>query len=64
MTRGEGWGAPYQVGEEAADALSLPPHNPGTAVREVTPKSFKLLDGPEPVKPEFNRPGGGVQYKQ
>lgn len=64
LTRGQGWSEPYKVGTEAAEKLSLPPYNPGTAVREVRPRSFRYLKGPERVPPKFGRSGGGIQYIQ
>jgi RHS repeat-associated protein len=63
LTRGWGWKAPYKTGQEAVEKLSLPPHNPGTAVREVKVNPFQYLKGPGRVKPEFGQPGGGIEYK-
>lgn len=62
LTRGWGWRPPYQTGSQAADRLALPPWNPGTAVRPVTPRPFDYVGGPRPVEPNFGRPGGGIEY--
>ena len=62
LTRGRGWRAPYKVGEEAAEKLSLPPHNPGTAVRQIKPNPFRYIEGPKRIPGNFGRSGGGTQY--
>ena len=62
ITRGNGWSPPYTTGTQAAEKLSLPPYNPGTAVRVIKPKSFRFLKGPSRVKPKFGHSGGGIQY--
>ncbi|MDD5680360.1 MAG: hypothetical protein PHI59_03870, partial [Candidatus Omnitrophica bacterium] len=62
MTRGNGWSPPYKTGQEAVSNLSLPPHNPGTAVRAVD-TSFRRVTGGGRVEPKFGQPGGGIQYQ-
>ncbi len=63
LTRGWGWGAPYRTGSEAANKLSLPSYNPGTAVRQVKVNPFRYLKGPQRVAPDNGWEGGGIQYK-
>ena len=58
MTRGRGWDAPYETGEQARAALNLPDHNPATAVREVRPGAFERVAGPRPVAG-----GSGIEYR-
>lgn len=60
LARGWGWKPPYQPGPQAAQNLSLPPWNPGTAVRPVNPSGF--VGGPGPVGPAYGQSGGGTQY--
>lgn len=62
LTRGRGWKPPFNVGSEAAEKLSLPPHNPGTAVRRVIPNPFRYTKGPSRIDPKFGHPGGGTEY--
>jgi len=62
LTRGRGFSQPFKTGAEAAEKLSLPPYNPGTAVRTVRPNPFRYIKGPERVIEEFGRSGGGTQY--
>jgi RHS repeat-associated protein len=64
FTRGWGWKPPQTPGPRAAERLSLPPHNPGTAARPATPPSWQPVRGPRPVEPQFGQPGGGWEYKQ
>jgi len=62
LTRGAGWGSPYEPGAEAAERLSLPPHNNGVTATEV-PNSWRYYaSGPTPVDPAFGHLGGGIQY--
>jgi hypothetical protein len=65
LTRGWGWGAPYQPGLQAAQRLALPPWNPATAVRPVSPSPFTYVGGPRVVQPQprWGQPGGGVEYR-
>jgi hypothetical protein len=47
---------------EAAERLSLPPHNPGITVQEV-PNSWRFFAGsPGEVAPYFGHAGGGTEY--
>jgi RHS repeat-associated protein len=62
LTRGQDWEPPYTPGPEAARNLSLPPYNPGTAVRPIRPPWYKPIRGPKPVEPEYCQLGGGTQY--
>jgi RHS repeat-associated protein len=62
LTRGWGWKAPHQVGKEAASKLSLPAHNPGTAVRQIKVNPFQYLKGPSRVAPANGGSGGGIEY--
>jgi RHS repeat-associated protein len=62
LTRGWGWKPPYAPGQEAAAKLALPPWNPGTAVRPVSPPATTFVGGPNTVAPVFGQPGGGSQY--
>jgi len=62
LTRGPGWGAPYEPGPQAVQKLSLPPHNPGNAVRTVKPNPLKFIKGPSKVSPKYGQPGGGTEY--
>jgi len=64
ITRGLGWKPPYAPGTQAAEKLSLPPYNPGTAVRPVEVPWWQPVRGPRPVEPQFGKPGGGVEYKK
>lgn len=63
LSRGWGWKPPYTPGPETAQKLALPPYNPGTAVRPVSPSWWQPVGGPTTVPPNFGQPGGGVQYK-
>lgn len=63
LTRGRGWWPPYKPGLDAQQNLSLPPWNPGTAVRKVPASSVKNVEGPRTVKPEYGQPGGGQEYR-
>jgi RHS repeat-associated protein len=62
LARGWGWKPPYSTGSEAAEALSLPFRNPGTAVRLVQPSMLQPVAGPRLVAPENGMPGGGFEY--
>jgi hypothetical protein len=62
VTRGWGWKPPYAPGSEAANRLALPAHNPGTAVRPVSPRLWEPLRGPRPVAPANGQQGGGWEY--
>lgn len=61
-TRGWGWNAPYDVGEEAVQKLSLPPYNPATAVRQVEMNPWEFYKGPSIVEPANSQLGGGIEY--
>lgn len=65
MTRGWGWRPPYQTGAQAAEKLALPPYNPATAVRPVSPSPFDYVGGPRIVQPQpqWGQPGGGIEYR-
>ena len=65
MTRGWGWKPPYLPGKQAAQQLALPPYNPATAVRPVSPSPFRYIGGPRTVqpRPQWGQPGGGVEYR-
>ena len=63
LTRGWGGKPPFNVGSEAGSRLSLPPYNPGTAVRPVAPSPWKFVGGPTRVPPQYGHPGGGWQYR-
>jgi RHS repeat-associated protein len=65
MTRGWGWGPPFQTGQQAAQRLALPPYNPATAVRSIIPSPFRYVAGPRSVqpRPEWGQPGGGVEFR-
>lgn len=65
MTRGWGWKPPYQPGQQAAQQLALPPYNPATAVRPVSPSPFQYVGGPRTVQPQpqWGQPGGGIEYR-
>jgi hypothetical protein len=62
LTRGRGFSQPFKTGTEAAEKLSLPPYNPGTAVRTIRPNPFRYIKGPQRIRPKFGQPGGGTQY--
>jgi hypothetical protein len=63
LTRGWGWSPPHAPGAQAAKNLALPPWNPGTAVRPVSPPWWQPVAGPQPIAPRYGQPGGGWQYK-
>ncbi|MDX2250921.1 MAG: RHS repeat-associated core domain-containing protein [Nitrospira sp.] len=63
LTRGWGWSPPHMPGTQAAQRLALPPTNPGTAVRPVSPPWWQPVAGPRHIKPDNNQPGGGWEYK-
>jgi RHS repeat-associated protein len=62
LTRGPGWKPPYSTGTQAAEKLSLPPWNPGTAVRQVPNRWDQFVGGPGKVGPKFGHNGGGTEY--
>jgi RHS repeat-associated protein len=62
LTRGWGWRPPYPPGPQAAGRLALPPQNPGTAVRPVSPRALEPVRGARPVAPANGQPGGGWEY--
>jgi RHS repeat-associated protein len=64
MTRGWGWKPPYTPGPEAASRLSLPPRNPGTAVRPLMPRWWEPVIGPRSARRAYNQLGGGAEYFQ
>ncbi|NJD33106.1 MAG: hypothetical protein FIB04_14605 [Gammaproteobacteria bacterium] len=67
LTRGAGWEPPYATGSEAAANLSLPPYNPGTAVRSVRPPWYQYVRGPRISDPQPAMgpwaTGGGTEYR-
>jgi len=62
LTRGGGWKPPYSTGPQAAERLSLPPWNQGTAVRQVPNRWDQFIGGPRVVVPKFGQSGGGTEY--
>jgi RHS repeat-associated protein len=62
LTRGSGWGYPYEPGAEAAERLSLPSYNSGVTVKEIPNSWRSYASGPTPVDPDFGHLGGGIQY--
>jgi RHS repeat-associated protein len=62
ITRGWGWKPPYAPGPEAAGRLALPPHNPGTAVRPVSPRWWEPVRGPGVARSKYDQPGRGWEY--
>ena len=62
LTSGWGWVPPLALGEPARRALSLPQHNPGTAVRPVKVPWWRFVGGPGPVSPRHGQPGGWWQW--
>lgn len=67
LTRGAGWSPPYRPGADAASSLSLPPYNPGNAVRPVYPHWYEYIRGPRVVDPQpsfgSHALGGGLEYR-
>ena len=68
VTRGLGWKAPYAVGQEAVQKLSLPANrlinpNPATAVRQVKIPWWQPMRGPHRVDRANGQPGGGWEFK-
>lgn len=62
LTRGRGWQPPHTPGAEAAEKLSLPPWNSGTAVQKVPSRWDEFVGGPHGVTRNFGHEGGGVEY--
>jgi RHS repeat-associated protein len=64
LTRGAGWKAPYSTGTQAAEKLSLPPWNQGTAVQKVPNAWNQWVGGPRMggAAPKFGHTGGGTEY--
>jgi RHS repeat-associated protein len=62
LTRGPGWRPPHSLGPEAAERLSLPPWNAGTAVQRVPSRWDQFIGGPHRVDPRYGHGGGGIEY--
>jgi hypothetical protein len=57
-----GWQPPYKTSIEAVQKLSLPPYNPGNAVRQVQVPWYKFIGGPTTAPAKYGQSGGGLQY--
>ncbi len=64
LAKGTRFRAPYKVGEEARNALNLPPRNAGTAVRKMKINPNEPIAGPRVPKPQpwRKQSGEGLEY--